>query len=69
MRVETKIKYVVNHVYHADLQEGSTKDNPFETDAAFHSLPVSIKVKILYDLCDFRLDNEDVPLKLEVSSA
>ncbi|XP_035708926.1 mucin-12 isoform X2 [Folsomia candida] len=49
----------------SNYQEGSTKDNPFETDAAFHSLPVSIKVKILYDLCDFRLDNEDVPLKLE----
>lgn len=36
------------------------KSNPFNTDIDFQFLPLRTKVEILYALCEFRLDSEDV---------
>ncbi|XP_023951582.1 uncharacterized protein LOC112055624 isoform X2 [Bicyclus anynana] len=40
--------------------QDSGRFNPFNTDIDFQFLPLRTKVEILYALCDFRLDAEDV---------
>ena len=51
------------------MQEDHKRKNPFDKDVAFHSLPLRTKVEILYDLCDFRLDGDEVQEVLKVSGA
>jgi len=43
-----------------------TRKNPFDSDVAFFSLPLRTKVEILNDLCDFRLDADDIAELLKV---
>ena len=59
---------VQNQIVLFGFQEDETRKNPFDLDIAFHSLPLRTKVEILYDLCDFRLDGDEVQDTLKVSS-
>ncbi|CAH0578178.1 unnamed protein product [Chrysodeixis includens] len=49
----------LRRLFRRKCQETS-RYNPFNTDIDFQFLPLRTKVEILYALCDFRLDGDDV---------
>ncbi|CAG7724349.1 unnamed protein product [Allacma fusca] len=50
----------LRRLFRIKCEEDHSRKNPFNKDVAFHSLPLRTKVEILYDLCDFRLDGDEV---------